>query len=58
MKYIFTDQNYKPICIAFYVDDAVAIKEADRLAKEMQRVVYVCRHLAILDDLEIERTAK
>lgn len=44
-KYIFTNQNYKPICIAFYSSDEVALQEAEKLAYEKDQVVYAVRHL-------------
>jgi hypothetical protein len=44
-KYIFTDQNYKPICIMYYANDDIAIKEAEKMAHEEGRVVYIVRHL-------------
>jgi hypothetical protein len=44
-KYVFTNKNYKPICIQYYDSDERAIDEAETLADEMRQVVHICRDL-------------
>ena len=44
-KYLFSNENHKPVCIQFYDNDEIAIQEALKLSQEKGFPVNVSRLL-------------